>query len=56
MEDLKNVLKDQRKKISADLRDDINKRHIGGDAIEASGIIEEVTKVYERTLDALVRG
>ena len=53
MEDLKNVLKDQRKHISADFRDELNKRHIGGDAFEASGIVEEVTKVHERTLDAL---
>ena len=44
MEELKNVLKYQRKQISADLRDEINKRHIGGDAFEASGILEEVTK------------
>ena len=29
MEELKNVLKDKRKQISADLRDEINKRHIG---------------------------
>ena len=32
MEELKNVLKYQRKQISADLRDELNKRHIGGDA------------------------
>ena len=50
------MLKDQRKQISADLRDGLNKRHIGGDAFEASGILEEVTKFHERTLDALGRG
>ena len=33
MEYLKNVLKDQRKQISADLRDELNKRHIGGYAL-----------------------
>ena len=53
MEDLKTVLKDQWKQISADLRDELNKRHIGGYALKASGILEEVTKVHERTLDAL---
>ena len=49
MEELKTVLKDQREQISADLRDELNKRHIGGDAFEASGILEEVTKFHERT-------
>ena len=44
MEELKTVLKDQWKHISADLRDDLNKRNVGGDAFEASGILEEVTK------------
>ena len=53
MEELKNVLKYQRKQISADFRDELNKRHIGGDAFKASGIIEEATKVHERTLEAL---
>ena len=56
MEDLKNVLKDQWKQISADLWDELNKRHIGGYAFEASGILEEVTKVHERTLGALGLG
>ena len=56
MEELKTVLKDQQKQISADLRDELNKRHVGGDAFEASGILEEVTKAYERTLDALGLG
>ena len=56
MEELKTLLKYQRKKISADLRDELNRRHIGGDAFEASGILEEVTKVHERTLDALCIG
>ena len=56
MEELKTVLKDQRKQISADLRDELNKRNIGGDAFEASGILEEVTKVHERTINALGRG
>ena len=56
MEYLKNVLKDQRKQISADLRDELNKRHIGGDAFEGSGILEEVTKVHEITLYALGLG
>ena len=56
MEELKTVLKDQRKQILPDFRDELNKRNIGGDAFEASGILEEVTKVHERTLDALVRG
>ena len=56
MEDLKNVLKDQRKQISADLRDELNIRYIGRDAFEASGILEEVTKVHEITLDALGLG
>ena len=37
IEELKTVLKGQHKHIPADLRDDINKRHIGGDAFEASG-------------------
>ena len=53
MEEMKTVLKDQRKQISADLRDKLNKRHIGGYAFEESGILEEVTKVHERTLNAL---
>ena len=53
IEDLKNVLKCQLKQISDNLRDELNKRHIGGDEFEASGILEEVTKVHERTLDAL---
>ena len=39
MEELKNVLKYQRKQVSADLRDELNKRHIGGDSFEASGIL-----------------
>ena len=56
MEELKTLLKDQRKEIAADLRDELKKRHIGGDAFEASSILEEVTKVHERTLDALGRG
>ena len=56
MEELKTVLKDQRKHISADLRDKLNKRHIGGDSFEASGILEEGTKSHERTLDSLGRG
>ena len=38
------------------MRDELNKRHIGGDAFEASSILEEVTKVHETTLDALGRG
>ena len=56
MEELKTLLKNQRKHISADLRDELNKRHIGGDAFKASGILEEVTKLHERTLDALGLG
>ena len=56
MEELKTVLKYQWKHISADLRDELNKRHIGVDAFEASGILEEVTKVHERTLNTLGRG
>ena len=56
MEEPKTVLKDQQKQISADLQYELNKRHIGGDAFEASGILEEVTKVHERTLGALGRG
>ena len=56
MEDLKNVLKDQWKQISADLWDELNKIHIGGDTFEASDILEEVTKFHEITLDALGRG
>ena len=39
MEELKNVLKYQRNQISADLRGELNKRHIGGDAFKASGIL-----------------
>ena len=53
MEELNTVLKDQPREIAADLRDELNKRHIGGDAFEAIGILEEVNKVHERTLDAL---
>ena len=53
MEELKTVLKDQQKQISADLRENLNKRHIGGDAFEASSILEEVTKVHEITINAL---
>ena len=56
MEELKTVLKDQQKKIIADLWDEINKRHIGGDAFKASGILEEVTKVHKITLKALGLG
>ena len=56
MEELKSVLRDQWKQISADLRDKLNKRHIGGDALESSGILEELTKVHERTLNALGLG
>ena len=56
MEELNTVLKDQRKQISAGWWDKLDTIHIGGDAIEASGIIEEITKVHERTLDALVLG
>ena len=56
MEDLKNVLKDQRKQISADLRDELNKRHIGGDAFKVSGNLQVVTKVHERTLYSLGHG
>ena len=50
-EELKTVLNDQRKQISADLWDELNKIHIRGDAFETSSILEEVTKVHERTLD-----
>ena len=46
MEELETVLKDQRKQISADFWDELNKRHIGGDAFEASGILDEVNKVH----------
>ena len=53
MEELKTLLKDQRKEIAADLWDELNKRHIGGDTFEASSILEELTKVHERTIDAL---
>ena len=56
MEDLNTVLKDQRTEIAADLRDELNKRNIGGDVYEASGILAEVTKVHERTLDDLGLG
>ena len=56
MEELKTVLKDQRKQISADLQDDLNKRHIGGYAFESGSILEELTKVNEITLDNLGRG
>ena len=56
MEELKTVLKDQQKQISADLQYELNKRHIGGDAFKASGILEEVTKVHERTLGDLGLG
>ena len=56
MEELKTVLKDQRKNISADLWDEINKINIGGDAFKASSILEEVIKFHEITLDALGRG
>ena len=35
------------------MRDELNKRHIGGDAFKESGILEEVTKVHQRTLNAL---
>ena len=35
------------------MRDELNKIHIGGDALEASSILEELTKVHERTIDAL---
>ena len=54
--EMKTVLKDQRKQISADLRDEPNKRHIGGYALEASVILEEVNKAHERTLNTLGRG
>ena len=50
------MLKDQWKQISDDFQDELNKRHIGGDALEESGILEEVTEVHERTLDALCIG
>ena len=53
MEEPKTVLKDQRKQISAGFRDELNKRHIGVNAFKASGILEEVTKVHERTLKSL---
>ena len=46
MEDLNTVLKDQRNQKSDNLWDELNKIHIGGDAFEASGILEEVTKVH----------
>ena len=55
-EELKTVLKDQRKQISADLRDELNKRHIGGDGFESSSILEEVTKVHEIIIDVLCCG
>ena len=35
------------------MRDELNKRHIGGYALEASGTLEELNKIHERTLDAL---
>ena len=38
------------------MRDELNKRHIGGDAFEESSILEGVTKVHERTLYALGLG
>ena len=38
------------------MRDELNKRYIGGDAFEASAILEEVIKFHERTLDALGLG
>ena len=44
MEYLKTLLEDKRKDIAADLRDELNKRHIGGYAFEASSILEEEPK------------
>ena len=56
MEDLKYFLIKQRKDIVIYLREELDIRHIGGDTYKANGILEEVTRIHDRMMEALGSG
>ena len=56
MEDPKYVLIKQRQDIVIDLREELDIRNIGGDTYKANGILEEVTRVHGRMMEALGSG
>ena len=53
VEDLKYVLRKQRQYIVMYLREELDRRHVGEDTYQANGILEEVTRVHDRTMEAL---
>ena len=56
MEVLKEVILSQKGDILYGLKEELNKRNIGGDTFQANGILEEVNRVHSRMMEVMKPG